>query len=1052
MNIVEPIFAQCRNKPSELALCAPGTEFNLVSYARLQRSVNNICRRIISAGIAPHSRVAVVIDDPIFHAMMLMALTRLGIITVSTTDQNISWPIALDGVVANRPLQFQAAKTLLADATWTTGDDQPVDEKRLYRAAAGDICRIVLTSANDGQQNAIALTHGMIATRLDRQKLFFGPRAPFCERTHLDLPLATALGFQVLLGTLWRGGALVMTWDARKTLAALAAYSVQNMIAAPQSLLKFSDAVENQPGYRSNLAAVFSAGPMASDSLERVRACLCPNLTVGYAARDATMVASMPSQFVTAHEGAGGFVLPGVTVEIVDERDLLVPPGQSGSLRIRSDYGVKEYLDEPSATQRDFRGGWFYPGERAHLTSDNVLSLSGRTANDAAVDVERVEQMLLKHANVVKCGVLVHANEFGANELYALVVPRSYLDAEALSSYCMARLPSGLVPMRFVAVSDLPRNPNGNVDRTKLPALLKRSSLGKTDTALATYDHTRAAPDDAETLLHQGNSLKELKRFEEALASYDRALTVRPEYAEALCNRGLILHELKRFEEALASYDRALTLRPEFTEAIFNRGNTLKQLRRFEEALASYDRALTLKPDSAEVLCNRGLILCELKRFEEAIVSFNRALIARPDFADVIFSRGNALKELKRFDEAVASYNEALALEPNSAAFNNVGNLLKELGQLQDAQEAYLDAIRCDSDNVSAYYNLADSKYFTSGDPHLAAMEALAAKTEPLSKTDRMQLDFALGKAYADLNDYRRSFQHLLEGNAAKRAMISYDEKSVFAWFERIEAVFTPQLIKAKSGGGDPSPMPIVVLGMPRSGTTLVEQIIASHPMVHGAGELGILNDIILAVHGRHSSTISFPELVRLLDPSVSEQIGARYVAALRELGPTSERVTDKTFSNLFFVGLIHLALPNAKIIHVVRDPVDTCVSCFTKLFVGELNYAYDLGELGRYYKRYERLMTHWRRILPPDRILDIRYEEVIADLEGQARRVISHSGLPWDERCISFHTTIRPVGTASATQVRQPIYKSAVGRWRVYEEHLAPLLNALSIVTSAEA
>jgi tetratricopeptide (TPR) repeat protein len=1020
MNIVEPIFAQCRNKPLELALCAPGTEFNLASYARLQRSVNNICQRIISAGIAPRSRVAVVIDDPIFHAMMLMALTRLGIITVSITDRNISWPIALGGVVADRPLESQAAKTLLADATWTTGNDQPVDEKHLYRAAPGDICRIVLTSANDGQQNAIALTHGMIATRLDRQKLFFGPRAPFCERTHLDLPLATALGFQVMLGTLWRGGALVMTWDARKTLAALAAYNVQNMIAAPQSLLKFADAVENHPGYRSNLAAVFSAGSMASDSLERVRARLCANLTVGYAARDATMVASMPSQFATTDDGASGLVLPGVTVEIVDERDLVVPPGQSGNLRIRSDYGVKEYLDEPSATQRDFRGGWFYPGERGHLTSDNVLFLSSGTANNAAADVERVEEILSKHANVVQCGVLVRANEFGANELYALVVPRSYLDAEALSSYCKARLPSGLVPTRFVAVSDLPRNPDGNVDRTKLPPSLKKSSPGKTDTALATYDHTRAArSDDAETLLHLGNSLKELKRFEEALASYDRALTVRPEYAEALCNRGLILHELKRFEEALASYDRALTLRP----------------------------------DSAEVLCNRGVTLHELKRFEEAVVSYDRALTVRPDFADAIFSRGEALKELKRFDEAVASYNEALALEPNHPdAFNNMGNLLKELGQLQQAQEAYLKAIRCDSDNVSAYYNLADSKHFTSGDPHLAAMEALAAKTERLSKTDRMQLDFALGKAYADLKDYHRSFQHLLEGNAAKRAMVSYDEKSVFAWFERIEAVFTPQLIKAKSGGGDPSPTPIIILGMPRSGTTLVEQIIASHPMVHGAGELGILNDIILAVHGPHSSTISFPELVRLLDTSVSQQIGARYVAAVRELGPTSKRVTDKTISNFFFVGLIHLALPNAKIIHVVRDPVDTCVSCFTKLFVGEHNYTYNLGELGRYYKRYERLMTHWRRILPPDRILDVRYEEVVADLEGQARRVISHSGLPWDERCVSFHTTTRPVGTASAVQVRQPIYKSAVGRWRVYGEYLAPLLSALGIVTSAEA
>jgi acyl-CoA synthetase (AMP-forming)/AMP-acid ligase II len=380
MNIVEPIFTQCRNKPSELALCAPGTEFNLVSYARLQRSVNNICQRIISAGITPCSRVGVVIDDPIFHAMILIALTRLGIVTVSANDRNVSWPIALDGVVADRPSESQAAKTLVADATWTTGDDQPVAEQHLYRAAPSDICRIFLISGNDGQQKAIALTHGMIAIRLDRQKLFFGPLAPFCDRTHLDLPMATPLGFQVMLGTLWRGGALVMAWDVRKTFAAIAAYNILNMIASPQSLLKFADAVENHPGYRSNLAAVYSAGSMLSESLERVRARLCSNLTVGYIASDATMVASMPAQLASSIPGAAGYVLPGVLAEIVDEQDRAVPGGQDGALRIRSDSGVKEYLDDSGATQRAFRNGWFYPGERGHLTNNNVLVLSDGTA------------------------------------------------------------------------------------------------------------------------------------------------------------------------------------------------------------------------------------------------------------------------------------------------------------------------------------------------------------------------------------------------------------------------------------------------------------------------------------------------------------------------------------------------------------------------------------------------------------------------------------------------------------------------------------------------
>jgi acyl-CoA synthetase (AMP-forming)/AMP-acid ligase II len=394
MNIVEPIFAQCRNKPSELALCAPGTEFNLVSYARLERSVNNICRRIIAAGIAPRSRVGVVIEDPIFHVMMVVALTRLGFVTVSANDRNVSWPIALDGLIADRSLESRIAKIVLADAAWTTGDDQPLAEKHLYRAAPDDICRIVLTSGSDGHQQAIALTHGMVATRLDRQKLFFGPHAPFCDRTHLSLSVTTPLGFQVMLGTLWRGGALLMTFDVRKTLAALAAYKIQNMVAAPQGLLKFADAMESHPGYSSNLAAVFSVGSMAAEPLERVRARLCSNLTVGYVASDATMVASMPARSASAIPRTAGYVLPGVTAEIVDEEDRAVSAGQHGNLRFRSDSGVHEYLDDPSATQRDFRHGWFYPGERGYLTSDNVLVLSNTAVSGTLSEAARNKSQL----------------------------------------------------------------------------------------------------------------------------------------------------------------------------------------------------------------------------------------------------------------------------------------------------------------------------------------------------------------------------------------------------------------------------------------------------------------------------------------------------------------------------------------------------------------------------------------------------------------------------------------------------------------------------------
>jgi tetratricopeptide (TPR) repeat protein len=373
-----------------------------------------------------------------------------------------------------------------------------------------------------------------------------------------------------------------------------------------------------------------------------------------------------------------------------------------------------------------------------------------------------------------------------------------------------------------------------------------------------------------------------------------------------------------------------------------------------------------------------------------------------------------------------------------------MGNVLKELGQLDAAQQAYLKALDLDPKVAGVYVNLADSKKFAPGDPHLAAIEALAAQADGLSKTDRLQLDYALGKAYADLKDHRRSFEHLLRGAAAKRATIVYDEAATMALFDRIEQVFTRELIAAAAGGGDPARRPIFIIGMPRSGTTLVEQILASHPTVHGAGELQTLNDVVLTVRGPDGNTLPYPDFVPSLDATALKAIGQRYLALVRELAPQAERVTDKMPSNYYFAGLVHLALPNAKIIHTLRDPVDTCISCFSKLFSAEQNHTYDLAELGRYHRRYEQLMAHWRRVLPPDRMLEVRYEDVVADLDGQARRIIAYCGLPWDDRCLAFHETDRPVRTASATQVRQPIYTSAIGRWKVYEEFLGPLLREL--------
>ena len=573
---------------------------------------------------------------------------------------------------------------------------------------------------------------------------------------------------------------------------------------------------------------------------------------------------------------------------------------------------------------------------------------------------------------------------------------------------------------------------------------------GRFEEALAHYDRAVAAdPAFVQAHSNRGNALQRLKRFADAEACYRRAIELAPKFPDAWNNLGTCLRELKRSDDAIAAYRSALELRPNDPETLDNLALALKDLEKYEEAAATLRAALAIEQRSDKIHLHYGSVLIDQHKIDEAAAATERALALNPNSHDAVNLLGRVAFERGELEPALAHYRRALSLKPDLAdAYNNMGNVLKELGQLGEAQQAYLEALELDPKVSGVYVNLADSKKFKPGDPHIDAMEALAAQTDGLSKTDRMQLDFALSKAYADLKEHHRSFEHLLKGTAAKRSMIEYDEAAALSLFDRLERTFTPQLIRAKSGGGDASAVPIFVLGMPRSGTTLVEQILASHPKVHGAGELNTLNDVVLTVRGPDGNTLPYPEFMPSLDPPALKQIGARYVALLHELaakdGQVGERISDKMPSNYYFVGLIHLALPNARIIHTVRDPVDTCISCFSKLFTAEQNHTYDLGELGRYYRRYERLMAHWRRVLPKGRMLEVRYEDVVADLDGQARRIIDYCGLPWDDRCLAFHETDRPVRTASATQVRQPIYNSAVGRWKVYEEFLGPLLKEL--------
>jgi len=572
-------------------------------------------------------------------------------------------------------------------------------------------------------------------------------------------------------------------------------------------------------------------------------------------------------------------------------------------------------------------------------------------------------------------------------------------------------------------------------------------TLGRYDEALARlYRALDFAPDAATTHNALGAALLAVKGYEEAVVHCRRAIEIKPDLAEVHNNLGLARAGLKRYDEAAAHYRRALELKPDLAEAHNNLGNALAALKQRDEAVARYRRALELKPDFAEAHNNLGNALLTLRRDADAIPHFRKALEIKPDFAEALVNLANALTALNRHDEASSSYERALVVAPElPEAHSGYGNQLMILGRLEDAGRELERAIALAPDRADLYRSLAAIKQFSPGDPQLDAMQALAGNMGRLTDDERMELHFALGKALADSGRHERAFHHLKAANALKRRQINYDEPGALGLLERTAAAFTPEAMRRLAGCGDPSPMPVFIIGMPRSGTTLVEQVLASHPKVFGAGEIGDFDAAMAVVAGADGAP-RLPEGIGAMTGEQVRRIGTNYRDRIAALAPTAQRITDKMLTNFHWVGLIHLALPSARIIHVRRQPADTCLSCFSRLFAGDLPFTYDLAELGRYYRAYDRLMAHWRALLPDGAMLDVQYEELVTDFPAQARRLVAYCGLAWDERCSAFYETRRPVTTSSAAQVRRPIYGSSVGAWLPYKDMLRPLLDELDV------
>ncbi len=569
---------------------------------------------------------------------------------------------------------------------------------------------------------------------------------------------------------------------------------------------------------------------------------------------------------------------------------------------------------------------------------------------------------------------------------------------------------------------------------------------GRHDEAVASLRQAIALrPDLAAIHSNLGLALAKLKLFEEAVASHEIAIKLQPGFAAAHNNLGMALKELGQADEAVAGYEQAIKLKPDFAEAHFNLGNVLKELHRLGEAAASYRRSIDLNSGLSEAHFNLGQVLQMLGYGDDAVASFRHVIELRPDYAAGHTALANALRVIDRSQEALECYARATAIDPDDAeAHYSHGTLLREMGSLEEAQAAFDRALAIDPHAIKTRLYLAKIATDTPNDGTIAEMEAMLSDSAR-SAADRTALLFALGTAEDKLGRYDEAFAHFLAANRLHHASVDYDEAKFRAQLERIRRVFTRQMFQHWAGGGSDSDLPIFIFGAPRSGTTLVEQILASHPQIYGAGEWDYIGSLLDVVRVSSSPAARFPEFVPALTPEDLRRLGEAYVERLQGHAPTAQRITDKGLANYLYVGLIRLMLPKAKILHVVRNPMDACVSAFCLSFVrNAVGFSYELGELGRHYRLYREMMDHWNQVLPQGCMLDVRYEDLVENMEGQTRRILDYCGLPWDDRCLAFYDAERAVRTASLTQVRQPIYRSSIARWQRYRAHLGPLIEAL--------
>ncbi len=566
---------------------------------------------------------------------------------------------------------------------------------------------------------------------------------------------------------------------------------------------------------------------------------------------------------------------------------------------------------------------------------------------------------------------------------------------------------------------------------------------GQLDAALELIRRAiRFLPDYAEAHNSLGNVFMKKRELEGAVEAYREAILIRSNFSEAHNNLGLSLKDLGQLEEAIIAFTDASRHKPDWATPQLNLGQLFREQGRAEEALSAFQRAMRIEPQNVDAVSFVATALADLHRFDEALTTLNRGAAMEPNSPLTHAARGMILSRQGRGSEAVTNFRRAVEIAPElSSAWINLAYALRQIGQFKEAAECCRQILIREPGAVQAYALMASVGAAIN---QTELKELLALVEDPrISLRDRSKLSYALGKMLDKTDRYDEAFAQFSRANSIvlkmrQAAGARYSSSEFARQVDGAIEMFTAKFFELTRGWGESSELPVFIVGMPRSGTSLVEQIASSHPEVFGAGELRDIGNIAVAL----SATKGRPGPIRAA--------AGKQLDRLRNLGRAAKRVIDKMPSNVERLGLIATLFPTARIIFCRRDARDTCLSCFFQEFIAGSLFSLDLRDCGRHHVQTDRLIEHWLKVLPL-RMLQVQYEQLVGDLEGQSRRIISFLDLAWDPKCLEFHRTERTVQTISSWQVRQPIYSGSVGRWRHYRRHLGPLFEALGLPADAE-